>query len=206
MQQPNKHFAIFATALGDCAIVWSQRGLMSLMLPERTRNALRGRIRERFDDALESTPDRKSLQIIRDVVALLEGRATDLSNIALDMQGLPPFHQRVYHTARAIGFGKTMSYGELATRLGCPNAARAVGQALGRNPFALIVPCHRVLAASGKLTGFSAYGGVLTKRRLLELERAGLIKPDSVDTLGDTPHRRITRKKRLTTESPNARA
>jgi methylated-DNA-[protein]-cysteine S-methyltransferase len=92
--------------------------------------------------------------------------------VALDMEGVPPFHRRVYEIARTIPPGATLSYGDVAARLDAPGAARAVGQALGRNPFALVVPCHRVLAARGKAGGFSARGGVATKLRLLALEGA----------------------------------
>jgi methylated-DNA-[protein]-cysteine S-methyltransferase len=107
------------------------------------------------------------------IVTLLRGEASDLSSIALDMDRLPPFHRRVYEVARGIGPGTTLSYGDLAARLGRPGAARAVGQALGRNPFAIVVPCHRVLAAGGRIGGFSASGGVGTKLRLLSIERDG---------------------------------
>jgi methylated-DNA-[protein]-cysteine S-methyltransferase len=104
---------------------------------------------------------------------LLRGETSELASTALDMDHLPPFHRRVYHLARGIAPGETISYGDLAVRLGQPGAARAVGQALGRNPFALIVPCHRVLAAGGRVGGFSANGGVGTKLRLLSIERDG---------------------------------
>ena len=108
------------------------------------------------------------------IVALLSGDATDLSAVALDMERVPAFDRRVYEVARTIGPGETLTYGDIAARLGDPGAAREVGQALGRNPFAVIVPCHRVIAAGGKTGGFSANGGVTTKLRLLEIERARL--------------------------------
>jgi methylated-DNA-[protein]-cysteine S-methyltransferase len=106
------------------------------------------------------------------IVALLRGEASDLSAVALDMNAVPAFHRRVYDAARGVAPGSTVTYGEIAARLGEPGAARAVGQALGRNPFAIIVPCHRVLAAGGKVGGFSANGGVATKLRLLSIEGA----------------------------------
>ncbi len=106
------------------------------------------------------------------IVALLHGEAGDLSAIELDMDGVPPFHRRVYALARTIAPGETMSYGEIAAQLGAAGSARAVGQALARNPFAIVVPCHRVLAAGGKVGGFSANGGTTTKLRLLSIERA----------------------------------
>jgi methylated-DNA-[protein]-cysteine S-methyltransferase len=104
------------------------------------------------------------------IVALLLGEASDLSAVALDLDRVPPFHRRVYEVARTIPPGATLSYGEIALRLGAPGSARAVGQALGRNPFAIVVPCHRVLAAGGKVGGFSANGGIATKLRLLSIE------------------------------------
>ena len=104
------------------------------------------------------------------IVSLLRGEGTDLSGIELDMEHVPAFHRRVYEVARTIPSGATLSYGEIATRLGAPGSARAVGQALGRNPFPIVVPCHRVLAAGGKVGGFSATGGITTKLRLLSIE------------------------------------
>jgi methylated-DNA-[protein]-cysteine S-methyltransferase len=108
------------------------------------------------------------------IVALLSGTATDLSTVPLDMERVPAFDRGVYEVARTIPPGETLTYGEVAARLGDPGAAREVGGALGRNPFAVIVPCHRVIAAGGKTGGFSAPGGVTTKLRLLEIERARL--------------------------------
>jgi methylated-DNA-[protein]-cysteine S-methyltransferase len=108
------------------------------------------------------------------IAALLLGEASDLATIALDMDDVPAFHRRVYETARAIPPGMTLSYGDIAARVGAPGAARAVGQALGRNPFPIVVPCHRVLAAGGKIGGFSAQGGIATKRRMLAIEGAQL--------------------------------
>lgn len=163
-------FSVFPTAIGPCAIVWNVAGLLALMLPEQSESNLRKRVRERFQDANESASPLPIVRVTEKVTNLLNGTPTDLSDAELDMGQVPQFHRRVYELARRIPFGATVSYGELAVRLGCPNAARAVGQALGRNPWALIVPCHRVLAKTGKLTGFSAHGGLATKRRLLRLE------------------------------------
>jgi methylated-DNA-[protein]-cysteine S-methyltransferase len=106
------------------------------------------------------------------IIALLDGQAHDLSKVVLDLDRVPEFHRRVYQIARAIAPGSTLSYGDIAIRLGNPALARKVGQALGRNPFPIIVPCHRVVAAGGKLGGFSARGGTATKRRLLAIEAA----------------------------------
>ena len=110
-------------------------------------------------------------------MALLRGEPRDLGAIDLDMSGIPEFPRRVYAVARAIPPGQTVTYGDVAARLGEPGAARAVGQALGRNPFAIIVPCHRVVAAGGRLGGFSANGGAATKRRILAIEGAHRDEP-----------------------------
>lgn len=110
-------------------------------------------------------------RVIEQVQHLLRGDASDLASVVLDMTGVPSFHQRVYAAAREIPSGETVTYGELARRIGAVHASRAVGQALGRNPFAIIVPCHRVVSAGGKLGGFTAHGGIVTKQRLLEIER-----------------------------------
>ena len=109
------------------------------------------------------------------VLALLAGEAVDLGDIALDLEAAPDFHRKVYEVARTIPPGQTMTYGEIARKLGTPHELREVGQALGRNPIAIIVPCHRVLGADGKMGGFSANGGVATKRRILEIEGASAV-------------------------------
>ena len=118
------------------------------------------------------TPPSSVQAAIDDIIALLRGEARDLSAIALDMAGVPEFDRRVYEVARTIAPGETLSYRDVATRLGDPAAARDVGQALGRNPFPVIVPCHRVVAAGSRLGGFSAPGVATTKRRLLAIEAA----------------------------------
>ena len=105
-------------------------------------------------------------------MALLQGEASDLTSVELDMARVPPFDRRVYEVARTIPPGSTLTYGEIATRLGERRLAREVGQALGQNPFAIVVPCHRVVAAGGKVGGFSARGGIRTKLRMLAIEGA----------------------------------
>ena len=119
---------------------------------------------------------RRCRRVIDDIVALLSGQPVDLADAPLDMDGLGDLDRQVYEVARTIPPGRTMSYGDIATRLGDPTLARAVGQALGRNPFAIVVPCHRVVGADGRLTGFSANGGVATKERMLVIEGA---RPES---------------------------
>ncbi len=149
-----------------------RRGIQGVQLPEGGAQQTRDRMRERFPDGQEAAPPADVQVAIEGVVAMLRGQAHDFSTLVLDMRGVPEFHQRVYAVARNIAPGQTLTYGEVAARLGEPGAARAVGQALGRNPFAPVVPCHRVLAAGDKPGGFSASGGVRTKLRLLLIEGA----------------------------------
>jgi methylated-DNA-[protein]-cysteine S-methyltransferase len=167
-------FILFETTIGSCAIAWSGAGILALQLPAADDDRTRARVLRRWPDAREDAPPPAVRHAIDGVVALLSGAAVDLSAVALDMERVPAFERRVYEAARAIPPGKTLTYGDIAARLGDPGAAREVGQALGRNPFAVIVPCHRVVAAGGKTGGFSATGGVTTKLRLLEIERAQL--------------------------------
>ncbi|WP_437999619.1 methylated-DNA--[protein]-cysteine S-methyltransferase [Sorangium sp. So ce185] len=165
-------FLLFDTAIGRCGIAWGARGVALLQLPEGREEGTRARLLERMPGALEAPPPPDVQRAIDGIAALLRGEASDLSGVPLDMERVPPFHRRVYEVARAIPPGATLTYGDIAARLGSIGSARAVGQALGRNPFAILVPCHRVLAAGGKVGGFSADGGVTTKLRLLEIERA----------------------------------
>jgi O-6-methylguanine DNA methyltransferase len=165
-------FALFDTAIGRCAIAWGKSGICGLNLPEATPTATRRRMSLRYPELSEGAPPAVVQRAIDRIVTLLRGEGTDLTQIALDMTLVPVFHRRVYEFARTIPAGKTLSYGELASRIGSPGAARAVGQALGRNPFAIVVPCHRVLAAGGKPGGFSANGGVDTKLKMLGIEQA----------------------------------
>jgi methylated-DNA-[protein]-cysteine S-methyltransferase len=167
-------FALFDTAIGRCGIVWSDRGVIGVQLTETGGEVrTRARVLQRFPEAREASPPPEVQQAVDGIVALLHGAASDLSAVALDMAGVPAFNRRVYEVARSIPPGETLTYGEVAARLGDRGAARAVGRALGQNPFALIVPCHRVLAADGGIGGFSAGGGVMTKRRLLTIEDGG---------------------------------
>jgi methylated-DNA-[protein]-cysteine S-methyltransferase len=165
-------FALFATAIGRCGIAWRERALVGVQLPESSDAATRARLLRGLPPLREAEPPAwVQLAIVR-IQALLNGLQDDLADIPLDMESVPPFHRRVYEITRAIPPGRTLTYGEVAQRLGDPAAARAVGQALGHNPFAPVVPCHRVLAAHGAAGGFSAEGGVATKLRMLQIEKA----------------------------------
>ncbi|MDW5594321.1 methylated-DNA--[protein]-cysteine S-methyltransferase [Conexibacter stalactiti] len=165
-------FAIFETALGACGIAWNDHGLVAVQLPEGDADRTRARL-VRFAPRALPLPLTPAAQRARDgIVALLDGADDDLADVALDDRELPEFARAVYALAREVRPGRTVTYGELTRRLGAdPGAARAVGQALGRNPWPIVVPCHRIVAASGGTGGFSARGGVETKLRLLELER-----------------------------------
>lgn len=177
--------ALFNTAVGRCAIAWSERGIFGVQLPEASDAGTRQRLRAP-SGALDAEPPREVRDAIDAVVALLRGErpeADPLRALRLDMDGVPLFNRRVYEVTRAIAPGATLTYGEVAKRIGEPGAARAVGQALGQNPFAPIVPCHRVLAAGGAAGGFSARGGVATKLRMLLIEGAAFGAPGLFDDL-----------------------
>jgi methylated-DNA-[protein]-cysteine S-methyltransferase len=163
---------LFDTAIGRCGIAWSERGIAELQLPEANDEATRARLLRRFPGLAEGAPPADVQTAIESIQSLLRGEAIDLSSIALDLEGAPEFNRQVYEIARTIPAGETATYGEIATRLGDLQLSRAVGQALGQNPIAIIVPCHRVLGADRKPGGFSAGGGVRTKLKILSIERA----------------------------------
>jgi len=184
-------FALFETAIGHCGIVWSELGVTGVQLPERNEPATRNRILRRFPAAREAVPPDVVQHAIDDIVALLGGEPRDLTHVVIDTDGMAGFNRGVYAIARTIPPGATLSYGEIAERLGDRSLARDVGQALGQNPIPIIVPCHRVLAAGGKVGGFSAPGGVVTKLRLLTIEGAQPNGPTLFDRLPlSAPRRR----------------
>ncbi|MDI4633428.1 methylated-DNA--[protein]-cysteine S-methyltransferase [Pelomonas sp. V22] len=166
-------FHCYETAYGTCGIAWSEPGgICGSQLPEESAAATRDRMRVRFPSAVESATElppavRVAIEGVR---ALLSGEVRDLLEIELDESGVPEFNRKVHALTRQIPVGQTRTYGELALALGLPGAARAVGQAEGSNPFAPIVPCHRVMGSGGVGTGFSAHGGVQTKLKLLTME------------------------------------
>ena len=168
----------FATEIGDCALAWSDAGVVAVQLPEpdvaRTleRMLLGLPLNHTVSDLLSVSQPQCVTEAIHGVQALLRGEPLGLLDIELDMRGVPEFACKVYALARAIAPGSTRTYGELARDLGDVNLSRAVGQALGANPFAPIVPCHRILAAGDKSGGFSAHGGAEQKLRMLAIEGA----------------------------------
>jgi len=155
----------FETALGRCGVRWSEAGITRVLLP--TRDGLPG---PRYEDGA-SVPALVR-RAIEGMAAVLAGSADDLRDIPIDDRGMDAFRRAVYGEARRTAPGTTRTYGEIARAIDRPDAARDVGVALSRNPYPIIVPCHRVVAANGALTGFSAPGGLATKRRMLELEGA----------------------------------
>jgi len=176
-------FTLFDTAIGRCAIAWSERGTVAVLLPERDDAALRTRLLRRHPDAREAAPPDDITHAIDGMTALLAGEHRDLSSVLLDLDGVPDFNRRVYAVARTIKPGTTLTYGAVAAQLGEPNARR-IGEAMGKNPCPIIVPCHRVVAAGGKTGGFSAPGGAATKRRLLAIEGAAQAEPTLFDRCG----------------------
>ena len=155
----------FETAIGVCGVRWSDAGITGVHLPgDRRLAGARAVAPTELPDGVRTA--------IADMTALLAGERRDLRHVAVDPRGIDPFRRGVYAATRAIDAGATASYGEIARAIGEPDRARDVGTALGRNPYPIVVPCHRVLAADGRLTGFSAPGGIATKRRLLEIEGA----------------------------------
>lgn len=171
MAQP-KGIAFFETAIGEVGIAWSDEGVVGVELPRDDEVQTRSRLAARFPTAAPMSPPGPIEEAIRRITALLEGEADDLAAITIDVDSAPPLHRRIWEVARGIPPGATRAYGEIAAELGDRALAREVGQAMGRNPCPIIVPCHRVLAAGGSIGGFSAYGGVTTKRRLLAIESA----------------------------------
>jgi methylated-DNA-[protein]-cysteine S-methyltransferase len=172
-------YAITATALGAFGVAWSDNGILRTWMHARTVESTRSIIRRAFPRAAAAAPPATIADTIADVACLLDGGLRDLTAAELDMSSIPDFDRRVYEVTRTISPGTTMTYGAIASALGEePMRARDVGQALARNPFAPIVPCHRVVAAGGRLGGYSAPGGVATKRRLLEVEGAAVVAPD----------------------------
>jgi methylated-DNA-[protein]-cysteine S-methyltransferase len=171
-------FHIFETAIGWAGVAWGDladgsRGLIAAHLPEADPALARRSFARRVPDAIEtSSPPPDMQSVIEAIRALMRGEKADLSSAPLDIARVPEFNARVYAIARAIPPGKTMTYGEIAIQLGDRLLARDVGAALGKNPWPIVVPCHRVTAAGGKLGGFSARGGSDTKLRLLEIEGA----------------------------------
>jgi methylated-DNA-[protein]-cysteine S-methyltransferase len=169
------HCSYFDTSLGICGVAWAEHGIVRTFLPEPSEEMARARLMRRLPDAHESTAPDDVRRLAGDVARLLTGDHVDLGWVQLDDAGVPEFDRSVYAVARTIPPGATITYGDVARRLGDAKLARDFGLALGRNPFPIVVPCHRVLAAGGRTGGFSARGGTETKMHLLRIEGAILL-------------------------------
>jgi len=165
-------YAIFDTAIGRCGIVWSNSGVVAVQLPEARELDTRRRIFQVHPEAREQAAPLNAELAIEGIVTLLQGGDPDFSDVSLDAGDVPAFNRRVYEYACTIARGETRSYHEIAKALGASGAALSVAQAISRNPYMIIVPCHRVLEAGGYADRISPYGGVISKRRLLALEGA----------------------------------
>lgn len=174
-----ERYCVFETPIGPCGVAWSERGVTRLQLPEADRAATERRVMDRPARPEAADPAGKIKPLVGRLQRYLTGNAVDFSSVPLDLNGIAPFHQKVYEAARSVSWGQTASYGDLARLAGSPGAARAVGQALARNPVAIIIPCHRILASGNKVGGFSAYGGIVSKERLLALEGVLLGQPQA---------------------------
>jgi methylated-DNA-[protein]-cysteine S-methyltransferase len=165
-------YTIFDTAIGRCGIAWGPSGILGVQLPEARELDTRRRLFQLYADAHEMRPSPTAAIAIEGIAALLRGEPADLADVTLDMTGIPAFSQRVYGLTRTIPRGETRIYAEIAVQLRASGAVHAVAQALARNPFVIIVPCHRVLEAGGYADRISAHGGAISKRRLLSIEGA----------------------------------
>lgn len=172
MRMLGRAYTIFDSAIGRCAVVWGEAGIVGVQLPEAREIDTRRRLFQLYPEARETKPTPNSEAAIEGMVALLHGDAADFSDVTLDMRGIHGFDQRVYQITQQVLRGETVTYGDIAARLGSPSAVRSVALALARNPFVVIVPCHRVLEAGGYADRMSPHGGLISKRRLLSIEGA----------------------------------
>jgi methylated-DNA-[protein]-cysteine S-methyltransferase len=166
-------YTIFDTGIGRCGIAWGDAGIVGVQLPEAREIETRKRLYRLYPDARETRPPANVELAIEGIVMLLRGEGSDFSNVTLDMSGIHGFNQRVYQITRAIPRGETRTHREIATRLGASGATHSVAQAIARNPFVIIVPCHRVREADGHADKMSPHGGTISKRRLLSIEGVG---------------------------------
>jgi methylated-DNA-[protein]-cysteine S-methyltransferase len=165
-------YTIFDTAIGRCGIAWSETGVVGVQLPEAREIETRRRLFRLYPEAREQRPPLNAEIAIDGITALLRGAVCDLSDVTLDIGGIPAFNARVYAVTRTIPRGETRTYGEVAAGLRASGAAHSVAQAIAKNPFMIIVPCHRVLEAGSYADRISPNGGVISKRRLLSIEGA----------------------------------
>lgn len=178
MNRNAQQFHIFETAAGFCGIAWSEAGISGFRLPGDSAEATERHLLRRLPQAVAGTPPEHVQQLIAAVRRYFAGEVIDFTEVPVDLDGQEDFFRKIYAELRTVGWGRTTTYGTLAKALGAgPEAARDVGQAMAKNPVPLIIPCHRVLAAGGKVGGFSAPGGSVAKARMLELEGVSLAPP-----------------------------
>lgn len=180
----NAAYCLFETSIGACGIAWretaasgSQAVVTAVQLPEPTRQATESRIARKSGSSRASVPPPEIVETIEKIRKHLQGEVQDFRNVALDLENVTPFFRQIYEATREIPPGQTRTYGEIAKAVGQPAAAQEVGHAMAKNPVPILVPCHRVAAAGGKLGGFSAPGGPATKAKLLALEGASVNLP-----------------------------
>lgn len=166
------HHHVFETAFGFCGIAWTARGISRFMLPVEAADLLEESFAKYFPHSLASQPWDAVAGAVTAAQRYFAGEREDFAAFPLDLSGVDAFRRAIYQAARRLVYAQTSTYGALAAEAGFPDAARQTGMALGRNPIPLMVPCHRVVATGGKLGGFSAPGGTLTKQKMLALERA----------------------------------
>lgn len=181
------HYAVFETVIGWAGVAWAEQGLVGAHLPENDPAIVRASFARRFPQASEAEPSPPLTSVVEDIRALMRGDKVDLLKAPLDLARVPAFNAKVYAITRQIPPGQTLTYGEIAVKLGDRLLAQQVGAALGKNPWPIVVPCHRVTAANGKLGGFSARGGAQTKLKLLAIE--GAPAAAQTDLFGQSPAR-----------------
>ena len=179
MSKDMLRYHVFETAMGFCAIAWSDAGVARFQLPTKSAEAAEQLMKRRAPEAEPGAPPDEIGAIVAGAKRYFAGEEIDFSHVRLDLDVADPLFARIYAAARGVGWGRTTTYGALAKEVGAPrDAARDVGEAMARNPVPLIIPCHRVLAAGGKIGGFSAPGGATTKMLMLELEGVRLAQPE----------------------------
>ena len=180
MSEPRQNFDVFETAFGYSAIAWNDVGVTRFVLPAATAAAAEKRLRRRAPDGEPGQPPPAVADAIVRIRRYFLGEPEDFSAVPLDLRDQDPFFQRIYDALRRVGWGRTTTYGALAAAVGASReAARDVGQAMATNPTPLIIPCHRVLAAGGKIGGFSAPGGANTKARMPRMEGVEFAPPET---------------------------
>lgn len=169
--KPEIRYALFETRVGPCGIAWGEAGLVAVQLPERDSATTEQRLRDKGVHGAEA-PSAEIADCIAGLQAYFEGEAVEFGGLPLDWRRVGSSDRAIYELLRQVPFGTMVTYGDLANRAGMPGGAQAIGEAMSRNPWPILVPCHRVVAASGRLGGFSAFGGAMLKRKLLAMEGA----------------------------------